>query len=68
MVRRSSGKGLVVGVRQGPEGLWGINSPISGALGNGLGGEVPGRGLLGTLRGGVSGWALTTQVQSAGAL
>lgn len=33
-VRSSSGKGSVIGVRQGPEGLWGINSTVCGALGN----------------------------------
>ena len=52
-MRSSSGKGLVVGVRQGPEGLWGINSTVSGALGN-WGWELRCRGAeLGTLRGGV---------------
>ena len=67
-MRSSSGKGLVVGVRQRPEGLWGINSTVSGALGN-WGWELrcPGGG-AGNSERGVSGWALTTQAQSAGAL
>lgn len=54
-VRSSSGEGLGVGVRQGLEGLWGVNSTADGALGNwgwelgygGLAGNSEGQGVLG---------------------